>query len=178
MKAGIHWKILIPFVLTPILALGIFIPVYLKIIASGEIPENNILIPLGIFGLLGAWLLLTTIIRAKTIRLTNNKLTIFRIFTFQRLEYKSDDIISHSISEHMNLWDDYAVLQFKTKDGKTHSVVSYELRHFDKIVAWVDKTNAKYEKIGVMSFILKEYGIPFLIGVIIIGGLLIELKLK
>jgi hypothetical protein len=52
------------------------------------------------------------------------------------------------------------------------------LRHFDKIVAWVDKSNATYEKIGVMSFILKEYGIPFLIGVIIIGGLLIELKLK
>ncbi len=178
MKAGIHWKILIPFVLTPVMALGLFIPVYLKIKASGEVPENNILLPLGIFGLLGAWLLLTTILRAKTIRLTNNKLTIFRIFTFKRLEYKVEDIVSHSISGQMNPWDNYAILQFKTKDGKTHSVVSYELKRFDKIVAWVNKTNAKYEKIGMMSFVLKEYGIPFLIGLIIIGGLFIELKLK
>jgi len=177
MKAGIHWKILIPFVLTPILALGLFIPVYLKIKTSGEIPEDNILIPLGIFGVLGAWLLLTTIIRAKTIRLSNNKLTILRIFTLRKLVYKSDEIVSYAISGHVNTWDDYAILQFKTKDGKTHSVVSYELRHFDKIVAWVDKTNAKYEKIGMMNFILKEYGIPFLMGLIIIGGLLIELKL-
>jgi len=160
------------------MALGLFIPVYLKIKASGEVPENNILVPLGIFGLLGAWLLLTTILRAKTIRLTNNKLTIFRIFTFKRLEYKVEDIVSHSISGQMNPWDNYAILQFKTKDGKTHSVVSYELKRFDKIVAWVNKTNAKYEKIGMMSFVLKEYGIPFLIGLIIIIGLFIELKLK
>ena len=160
------------------MALGLFIPVYLKIKASGEVPENNILVPLGIFGLLGAWLLLTTILRAKTIRLTNNKLTTFRIFTFKRLEYKVEDIVSHSISGQMNPWDNYAILQFKTKDGKTHSVVSYELKRFDKIVAWVNKTNAKYEKIGMMSFVLKEYGIPFLIGLIIIIGLFIELKLK
>ena len=178
MKAGIHWKILIPFVLTPILALGLFIPVYLKIKTSGEIPENDILIPLGIFGVLGGWLLFTTILRAKTIKLTNNNLIIYRIFTFQRLEYKTEEIISHSISEHFNSLDDYAILQFKTKDGKIHSVVSYELRNFDKIVNWISKTNAKFEKIETMSFVAKEYGLPFLIGLSIIGGLLIELKLK
>jgi hypothetical protein len=177
MKAGIHWKILIPFVLTPILALGLFIPVYVKFKASNEVPEDNILFPLGIFGLLGTWLLLTAILRAKTIRLTSTKLTISRIFTFKRLEYKPDDVVSHSISEHMNPMDDYAIIQFKTKDGKTHSVVSYELRHFDKIADWIAKTNARYENIDIMSFVVKEYGIPFLIGLAIIGGLLIELIL-
>lgn len=176
MKAGIHWKILIPFVLTPILALGIFVPVYMKIKVDEEIPENSILIPLGIFGILGAWLILTTILRAKTIRLTRTKLTIIRIFTFQRFEYTADEIVSHSISEHEEMWNDYSILQFKTKDGKTHSVVSYELRHYDKIVNWIAKTNGKYEKIGIFSFVLREYGIPFLIGFIIIGGLLMELK--
>lgn len=178
MKAGIHWKILIPFVLTPILALGLFIPVYLKIKARNEVPEYNVLIPLGIFGLLGVWLLLTTLLRAKIIWLTNNQLIIFRVFTLKRLVYKPEDIVSHSISAHFNPWDDYAILQFKTKDGKTHSVVSYELRHFDKIVDWVSKTKAKYEKIGMLSFISKEYGVSFIIGLILITGLLIELKIN
>ena len=178
MKAGIHYKILIPFVLTPILALGLFIPIYLKIKATNEIPEDNILIPLGIFGILGTWLLLTTILRAKIIRLTNKKLLINKIFTLKRLEYEMEDFISFSISDYFNTWEDYNIIQFRTKDGKIHSVVSYELKNFDEIVRWISKTNAKREKIGIMNFVIREYGIPFIIGFIIIVGLLIELKMK
>jgi len=178
MKAGIHWKILIPFVMTPILALGLFVLGYLAIRESGEVPDYDVLIPLGVFGLLGVWLLMTAILRAKTIKLAKNRLIIFRVFTLKRLEYKPEDIVSHSKSGQLNPWDAYSILHFKTKDGRTHSVVSYELRNFDRIVAWIVKTGAKYEEIGAMKFVLNEYGLPFIIGLVVVAGLLIELKMK
>ena len=155
MKSGIHWQILIPFLLTPLLSLGLFVPVYFKVKNSSEIPENDLLIPLGIFGVLGLWLLLTAFLRAKIITTSTNQITIKRIFTLRKFQYHKSEIINHSISGHRGKYDDYSVLQFITKDGKTHAVVSYELRNFKEIVNWISKSHGKYKKIGNKSFILK-----------------------
>jgi len=178
MTTGINWKILVPFVLTPTLALGLFIPVYLKIQVSGEVPENEILIPLGVFGTLGLWLILTVILRAKKIHFTDSRLKINRLFSLKTFEYDRSDIVTWDITGHMNQWDNYKILQFKTKDNNVHSVVSYELTKFEELCKWISKTRAPKEKIGIWNFVVAEYGISFLTAFIIIVGLLVELTLK
>lgn len=178
MTTGINWKILVPFVLTPTLSLGLFVPVYLKIQESGEIPENGILVPVGVFGTLGLWLILTVILRAKKIKFSDSKLEIRRLFTLRTFEYDQSDIVTWDITGHVNKWDNYKILQFKTKDNNVHSVVSYELTKFEELCNWISKTQAPKEEIGILNFVVAEYGISFLTALIIIVGLLVELTLK
>ena len=61
MRTGIHWKISIAFVFTPMLCFALFIPLYLKLLKSSVVPDNGVIVPLGIFGTLGLWLALTAI---------------------------------------------------------------------------------------------------------------------
>lgn len=178
-KAGLHWKIIIPYLVTPIVSLLLFFVPYFKIIEIGEIPDNNVLIPIGIFGVLGFWLILVFITKSKTIVLTEQSLTIRRIFLFRSYKYQKDDILSYSISNHFNFrlnWK-YQILQFTTKDAKVHSVVSYELIHFKKILGWVKETKTKCIKQSSYSFLYKEYSFAFIAGMAIVLILLIGLKI-
>jgi hypothetical protein len=178
MTTGIHWKILIAFVLTPALCFMLFIPIYLNLLKSNSAPDNGVIVPLGIFGTLGLWLALTAVLRAKRVTLTDSTLIIDRIFTFRTFEYETTDIVACHLTGQVNQFDSYDVLQFRTKDNKVHSIVSYELTGFDEIVKWIDKTKAPVEKIGLWNFIATEYAIPFLIAAGVIIGMVFPLTLK
>ena len=179
MRTKFHWKIIIAFILTPILSLALFGFIYNLVLRDTETAPTVVYVFLAIFGVLGIWLLLTTIMRAKRIKLTENKLTIIRIFTLRKFQYNFTDIISYSITlRQENPFYDYEILQFKTKDNKTHSIVSYEFNQFDKILIWFETSKSKKERIGLNSFLINEYGFPFLISVIFIIGILIDLKMK
>jgi hypothetical protein len=178
MTTGIHWKILIAFVLTPVLCFMLFIPLYLSLMKSHSAADNGVIVPLGIFGTIGLWLVLTAILRAKRVTLTDSALIIERIFTFRTFEYDATDIVACNLTGQMNQVDFYQVLQFRTKDSKVHSIVSYELTGFDEIVKWIEKAKAPVEQIGVWNFIVAEYAVPFLIAAAVIIGMLYPLTLK
>jgi len=179
MKTTFHWKIIIAFILTPILSLALFGFIYNLVLKDAKTAPTAVYVFLTIFGVLGIWMLLTLIMRAKRIKLTENKLTIIRIFTLRKFQYNLTDIISYSRTlRQENPLYDYEILQFKTKDNKNHSIVSYEFNQFDKIVIWFETSKAKKERIGLNNFLIKEYGLPFLISVIFIIGIIINLKMK
>jgi len=179
MKTRFHWKIIIAFILTSILALGLFAMILKLVLAESEDPPTGVFVFMWIFGVLGIWLLLTLVLRAKRIKLTDNTITLIRIFTFKRLEYSPTEIFSYSITKREeNPYHDYEILQFKTFDRKTHSVVSYEFKEFNKILDWFRKGKVTKSKIGLNSFLLNEYGLSFVIGLVVTTGLIIYLKLR
>lgn len=179
MKTRFHWKIIIAFILTPILALGLFFMTLKLVLADSETPPTAVFVFMWIFGILGIWLLLTLILRAKRIKLTDNTITLTRIFTFRRLEYSPTEIITYSVTKREeNLFHDYEILQFRTLDKKTHSVVSYEFRDFNRIIDWLKKSKVTKSKIGLNSFLINEYGLSFAIGLIVTTGLIAYLKQK
>jgi hypothetical protein len=174
MGTKFHWKIIIAFIVTPILCLTLFVFIYSLVLKDPKSTPTSVFIFLAIFGLLGFWLLLTLIMRAKRIKFKENSISIFRIITLRKLQYNPADIISYSITlRKENPYYDYEILQFKTNDDKIHSIVSYEFNQFDKILNWFDKSKVKKEKIGINSFLINEYGLPFLISVILITGIII-----
>ena len=179
MRTRFHWKIIIAFVVTPLLSLGLFAFIYKLALTSTEPPPTAVYVFMGIFGVLGIWLLMTLVLRAKRIRMTENVIDITRIFTFKRLKYAPTDIISYSIAlRQENPFYDYEILQFRTKDNQVHSIVSYEFKNFDKILNWISETNAKKENFDMNTFLRKEYGLPFLIGLFIVTIIIIQLKMK
>ena len=101
-----------------------------------------------------------------------------RIFTFRTFEYEATDIVACKLTGQMNQFDSYDVLQFRTKDNKVHSIVSYELAGFDEVVKWINRTKAPVEKIGLWNFVVTEYAIPFLIAAGVIIGMLYPLTWK
>ena len=165
--------------MTPLLSLGLFGLIYKLALTSTESPPTAVYVFMGIFGVLGIWLLMTLVLRAKRIRMTENVIDITRLFTFKRLKYTPTDIISYSIAlRQENPIYDYEILQFRTKDNHVHSIVSYEFKNFDKILNWISETNAKKEKFDKNTFLRKEYGLPFLIGLFIVTIIIIQLKMK
>ncbi|PNQ73646.1 hypothetical protein C1T31_04725 [Hanstruepera neustonica] len=173
MKTKFHWKIIIAFVVLPILALTLFGFIYSLVIDSKEKPPTEVYIFMTIFGILGFWLLLTLLFRAKKIKFNDGNLTITRLFLFQKYSYAQSDIDHFQVLlKQENPFMAYEILQFKTKDNKYHSIVSYEFQHFRKITDWIHRTNAKQKEIGIMKFIKNEYGLSFIVALIIYIGLL------
>lgn len=179
MRTKFHWKIIIAFIVTPILSLGLFSFIYKLALTSTNPPPSAVFVFMAIFGVLGIWLLLTLMLRAKRIELTENSIAITRLFTFKRFKYFPTDVKSYSIIlRHENLFYDYEILQFKTKDNEIHSVISYEFKQFDNILNWIKRTNATKENFNMGNFLIKEYGLPFLIGVLTIAIVIIQLKMR
>lgn len=179
MRTNFHWRIIIAFIVTPIFSLALFGFIYNLVLKDTKTVPTAVYVFLAIFGILGTWLLLTLLMRAKRIELSENKLTIIRIFTLRKFQYHITDILSYSITlRKENPFYDYEILQFKTKDDKSHSIVSYEFNEFDKILVWFGTGKVKKERIGLNSFLINEYGLPFLISVILIAGIIIDLKMK
>lgn len=179
MTTKFHWKIIIAFVVTPILSLGLFGFIYKLALRSAEPLPTAVFIFMGIFGVLGIWLLLTLILRAKRIRINKDAIIITRLFTFRRFKYFPNDIVSFSIAlRQENPYYDYEILQFKTTDNKTHSIVSYEFKQFDKVLTWIRETEAIKENFEMNTFLRKEYGLPFLIGLFTVTIIIIQLKMR
>lgn len=165
--------------MTPILSLGLFSFIYKLALTSTNPPPSSVFVFMAIFGVLGIWLLLTLVLRAKRIELTENSIAITRLFTFKRFKYFPTDVKSYSIIlRHENPFYDYEILQFKTKDNEIHSVISYEFKQFDNILNWIKRTNATKENFNMGNFLIKEYGLPFLIGVLTIAIVIIQLKMR
>lgn len=179
MTTKFHWKIIIAFVVTPILSLGLFGFIYKLALTSTKPLPTAVFIFMGIFGVLGIGSLLTLILRSKKIIINKEAIIITRLFTFRRFNYCPSDIVSYSIIQRQeNPYYDYEILQFKTTDNNTHSIVSYEFKQFDKVLSWICETEARKEKFEMNTFLRKEYGLPFLAGLITLTIVIIQLKMR
>ena len=179
MNSRFHWKIIIAFVVTPILSLGLFSFIYNLALKSTDPIPTAVFVFMGIFGVLGIWLLLILILRAKRLKIGKDEIIIKRLFTLKRFKYFPTDIISYSIAlRQENPFFDYEILQFKTKDNQTHSIISYEFKQFDKISTWVSRTKAKKVNFEMSTFLREEYGLPLLIGLLTVAISIIHLQSK
>ena len=170
METKSHWRTVFAFLVIPIIFLGVFGVSYYKALNMTEPIPTELFIVLSFFGVLGFWLLLTLILRAKKITINKNGIIITRIFIFKQFAYSPNEILSYSIGErkedstHVN--NNYKILQFTTSDSKTHSIISYEFKEFDEILRWISETQAEKVIFRAKSFVQHEYGLPFLIGLL------------
>lgn len=121
---------------------------------------------------------MTTLLRGKTIKLTKSSLTICRIFTLKQFNYSLSDIISYTVKLKREPRNDYQILQFETKDGRTHHVLSYELRNYNNILRWLATSGAGKKDFEMNEFLLKEYGVSLLIALVGILGVIVHLIMK
>jgi len=156
------------------LSLTLFGFIYSLVIDSKEDSPVGVYVFMTLFGVLGLWLLMTLIFRAKRIQIKDGNLIISRIFSLRKYIYDQSKIEYFQVLlRRENPFFDYEILQFLTKDNKYHSIISYEFQQFRKITVWVNKSNAQHKEFGIAKFIQNEYGLPFIVAVIIYIGLLI-----
>jgi len=176
MKTTFHWKIIIAFVVTPILSLALFVMLYYLVLTDENTPPTGVLVFMTIFGITGLWLLLTVIFRAKRIQLKDDRLIMFKLFMLRQYSYNLLDVEYYNVSlKQENPFMEYEILQFKTKDNKSHSIVSYEFQQFDEIMSWITRSGAHKKQIGLWEFFKNEYGVSLTLAMIIYVVLIIPL---
>jgi hypothetical protein len=174
MKTQISWKILIPFVLAPVLAHCLFFFVFFKILAEKQSEEIPFL-GLWIFGTLAFWLTFVVIFRAKTIYFEEHNFRIKRIFTRKVKTYKYKEIEHCNVGIEGNQLGTYRVLLIKTVDNKYHSLVSYEINNFNEVLGILIMNKIPDKPISMLKFLKHEYLLPFILATIAVSTLLLIL---
>jgi hypothetical protein len=176
MTTRINPKILIPFVVTPILSLVLFFVMYVAFLKyPNDLPSSGVLFFVSLFGVLGIWLVLTVILRAKKISIENDQVIVTRYFVPQEFRYRLSEIQTYSISKHLSTFNEYRVLQFQTIDDRVHSVVSNEVKGFNVIYGKIKSCKSERIPFKMNEFLLNEYLPAFLVAMLIVFVLYIPI---
>ena len=163
---NMHWKIIIGFILLPLLTLTFFGVIINMINDSTRPIPDGVFVFTTLFGTIGFTIFYTVLLRAKKIKIENSELKLSRIFIPISFNFESKNIESYGIENRCDgnglISNCYELLQIKTKKGKFHYFLSYETKQFEDIKIWLAKKKIKRSRISLIQMYKTEYMLSFI----------------